>query len=83
MQELDDDSRIAKKLDLAPEQVVLARDQWQKNRIMRAVLEDALDRQIEQRRNALETISADDLKTKQGEIAGIRAARGIVLKPEK
>ena len=58
MQETDDDSRIARKIGCAPDEVVRARELWQKNRIMRSFIEDQIDRQIDQRRNKLEAAEA-------------------------
>lgn len=50
--------------------------------IITHVQQDLLDEQIEERQRKLETVKADDLKTTQGEIAGLRLAKGIVaLKP--
>lgn len=81
--ETDDDSRIARKLDCAPEQVVMAKAAWLKNNIMRAVHEFEIDRLIESLRTELETISPELLKSKQGEINGLRKARGVILRSEK
>lgn len=82
--EIDEDARIANILgECAPEQVMQSRMAWQKNKIMRTVIDEALKKLIEERRTQLETTSPDHLKSLQGEIAGIRAARGLCLRSEK
>lgn len=78
--EQDEDEIVAKTVGCTPELVATERERWDRNHVMRAVFRHQLDTAIEQRRTSLETISADDLKKNQGEIAGLRAARGIVLK---
>jgi hypothetical protein len=45
---------------------------------MRKVLVALCNMAIEERRNTLETVSAEDLKTTQGEIKGIKNIMGII-----
>lgn len=76
------DAAIAAELRLPTEAVTRHRLAWNDDSIMRAIFTDRLAGQIEERRTQLETVSADELKSKQGEIAGLRKALALVVKLE-
>lgn len=76
------DAAIAKDLNLPPEAVTRHRIAWNQDSIMRAVFTERLTGQIEERRRQLETITPEELKAKQGEIAGLRTALALVTKTE-
>ena len=80
--EIDDDARLAQQLGIAPEQVMQARQAWNKNHIMRAVFSDSFDKQIEERRTKLEGISPEELKATQGQINAFRAGLAIITKQQ-
>lgn len=76
------DLRLARELNATPDEINATREQWARNRIMQHIIRDELKSDLERRRTELETISADSLLKKQGEIQGIRFAMGIVFKKE-
>lgn len=76
------DATIAKALNLPTEAVTKHRIAWNQDTIMRAVFTERLTGQIEERRRTLETITPEELKHKQGEIAGLKTALAILIKTE-
>ena len=76
------DIAIAKALNLPPEAVTRDRKAWNENHVLRAVFTERLMGQIEERRRQLETITPEELKSKQGEIAGLKTALALVTKNE-
>lgn len=71
------DQRVATKLNVHPDEIRCARDDWNGSKnavLMRAVIEDRLQLQIDERRNKLETTSPEELKTVQGEIKALKLA---------
>lgn len=74
------DAKIAAELQLPVEAVRRHRIAFAEDKILRALFTERLSGQIEERRKQLETVTPDDLKAKQGEIAGLRTALAMVLK---
>lgn len=76
------DQAIAAELKLPVEAIHRQRLAWNEDVIMRAVFSARLAGQIEERRKQLETVAPEDLKTKQGEIAGLKMAAALITKIE-
>lgn len=81
MKDLPDDA-VGKLLGIPAELVRNTRKDWNANQVMRAVLTHRLELQLKERRLALESISPEELKTKQGEIAALKLAITLITKTE-
>ena len=77
------DEKVARTLGCSPAEVAQARQHWNNNRVMREVFRQRFLQTIEVKRNALESIDLDSLKSTQGEIAGIRAGFALATLTEE
>ena len=77
------DEKVARVLACSPAEVALARQHWNNNRVMREVFRQRFLELVESKRNMLESIDPDSLKSTQGEITGIRTALALATKQEE
>lgn len=77
------DEKVARALGCSPAEVAQARQHWNNNRVMREVFRQRFLQTIEVKRNALESLGTESIKSTQGEIAGIRAGFALATMTEE
>lgn len=77
-----EDEAFAKLLQCAPEEIAAAREAFSRQHLLRKIIAHDLSRQIETLRTTLETVPEKDLRDLQGQIKGLKSAKGIILKTQ-
>lgn len=78
------DQRAAARLNVGVDHIRFAREDWnqsQNGALVRETLKERLERLLSERITTLKSIIPEDLKKKQGEIAGLELALSLITNP--
>ena len=70
--------RVSKKIGIHDQMISQALSLYNEEEIVHAILNDRIDQLLQERDRKLRKISAEELKSIQGEIAGLELAKGAI-----
>lgn len=77
-----EDERIAKELEQTPEQVMLFREQWERNPVGRRIIQLREEEAKTELRNTLEVVEPSNLLKIQGQLQGVKTLAAKLLKTD-